>query len=47
MRNTADNSVYDETFFDQNFNRAELQGDYKILTSLRFTGGVGGQTKVL
>jgi outer membrane receptor for ferrienterochelin and colicins len=45
LRNTADNSIYDETFFDQNFNRAELQGDYKILTSLRFTGGVGGQTE--
>jgi outer membrane receptor for ferrienterochelin and colicins len=43
LRNTADNSVYDETFFDQNFNRAELQGDYKIINSLRFTGGVGGQ----
>jgi outer membrane receptor for ferrienterochelin and colicins len=45
LRNTADNSIYDETFFDQNFNRAELQGDYKILSSLRFTGGVGGQTE--
>jgi outer membrane receptor for ferrienterochelin and colicins len=45
LKNNADGSVYDETFFDQNFNRAELQGDYKILSSLRFTGGVGGQTE--
>lgn len=45
LTNEADGSVYDETFFDQNFNRAELQGDYKILNSLRFTGGVGGQTE--
>ncbi|MCO5934949.1 TonB-dependent receptor [Mucilaginibacter sp. RB4R14] len=43
--NNTDGSVYDQTFFDQNFNRAELQGDYKIINSLRFTGGVGGQTE--
>lgn len=45
LRNQTDGSVYDETFFDQNFNRAELQGDYKILSSLRFTGGGGAQNE--
>ncbi|MFD0793842.1 TonB-dependent receptor plug domain-containing protein [Mucilaginibacter litoreus] len=45
LLNTIDNSVYDETFFNQNFNRAELQGDYKILSNLRFTGGGGAQNE--
>ncbi|MFD0764839.1 TonB-dependent receptor plug domain-containing protein [Mucilaginibacter lutimaris] len=45
LTNNADGSVYDETFFNQKFNRAELQGDYKIINSLRFTGGIGGQNE--
>jgi outer membrane receptor for ferrienterochelin and colicins len=40
---TNSNAVYDETFFDQKFNRAELQGDYQWLKTLRLTVGIGGQ----
>ncbi|TWR26134.1 TonB-dependent receptor [Mucilaginibacter achroorhodeus] len=45
LNNQADGSIYDQTFFDQNFNRAELQGDYKLLQSLRITAGAGAQNE--
>jgi outer membrane receptor for ferrienterochelin and colicins len=40
---TATNAIYDETYFNQAFNRAEVQSDYQIYSKLRLTSGIGGQ----
>ncbi|TZF85954.1 TonB-dependent receptor (plasmid) [Pedobacter sp. BS3] len=40
---TDDHTLYDESYFNQDFNRAEIQGDYKLNRTLRLTSGVGGQ----
>ncbi len=34
---------YDETFFNQNFSRAELQNDYNFNSNFKLTGGTGLQ----
>jgi outer membrane receptor for ferrienterochelin and colicins len=39
----ATGTAYDQTYFNQEFNRAEAQGDYQWLKNLRLTGGAGGQ----
>lgn len=38
-----DRTVYDDTYFTQNFSRGEFQTDYAVLRSLKLTGGVGVQ----
>jgi outer membrane receptor for ferrienterochelin and colicins len=43
IRFEDDRSVYDQTFFNQAFNRAELQNDYAIKDNLKLTAGAGGQ----
>ncbi|PWK79142.1 outer membrane receptor for ferrienterochelin and colicins [Mucilaginibacter oryzae] len=40
---TATNAIYDDTYFNQAFNRAEVQGDYQAYAKLRLTSGAGGQ----
>ncbi len=36
-------SLYEETFFNQSFNRAEVQNDYSVKTNLKLTAGLGSQ----
>jgi outer membrane receptor for ferrienterochelin and colicins len=43
VRYTDDQSVYDQTYFNQTFNRAELQNDYALRDNLKLTAGAGGQ----
>ncbi|SDD37098.1 outer membrane receptor for ferrienterochelin and colicins [Mucilaginibacter pineti] len=43
VRYEDDNSVYDQTYFNQAFNRAEIQNDYAIQDNLKLTAGLGGQ----
>jgi outer membrane receptor for ferrienterochelin and colicins len=40
---TTTNAVYDQTYFNQAFNRAEIQADYQWFSNLRLTSGLGGQ----
>ncbi|MBS7564108.1 TonB-dependent receptor [Mucilaginibacter sp. Bleaf8] len=40
---TANNTVYDDTYFNQQFNRAEWQQDFQWTKALRLISGVGGQ----
>jgi outer membrane receptor for ferrienterochelin and colicins len=43
IRYEDNREVYDQTYFNQTFNRAEIQNDYAILDNLKLTAGVGGQ----
>ncbi|WP_295713672.1 TonB-dependent receptor [Mucilaginibacter sp.] len=43
VRYEDDKSVYDQTYFNQAFNRAELQNDYAVKDNLKLTAGAGGQ----
>jgi outer membrane receptor for ferrienterochelin and colicins len=43
MRYDDNNDVYDQTYFTQTFNRAEVQNDYALQDNLKLTAGVGGQ----
>lgn len=43
VRYEDDRSVYDQTYFNQAFNRAELQNDYALKDNLKLTAGAGGQ----
>ncbi|KQN38597.1 hypothetical protein ASE92_04005 [Pedobacter sp. Leaf41] len=38
-----DQTVYDDSYFTQNFSRAEFQTDYSLLNNLKLTGGIGAQ----
>lgn len=38
-----DQSVYDDSYFTQNFSRGEFQTDYTLLKTLKLTGGLGAQ----
>jgi outer membrane receptor for ferrienterochelin and colicins len=43
IRYEDNNEVYDQTYFIQTFNRAEVQNDYALQDNLKLTAGVGGQ----
>jgi outer membrane receptor for ferrienterochelin and colicins len=43
VRYEDDGSIYDQTYFNQAFNRAELQNDYALKDNLKLTAGAGGQ----
>jgi outer membrane receptor for ferrienterochelin and colicins len=43
IRYEDNNEVYDQTYFTQTFNRAEVQNDYALQDNLKLTAGVGGQ----
>ncbi|WP_184548812.1 TonB-dependent receptor plug domain-containing protein [Mucilaginibacter sp. FT3.2] len=43
IRYEDNGEVYDETYFNQTFNRAEIQNDYSLLDNLKITAGAGGQ----
>ncbi|RKR85119.1 outer membrane receptor for ferrienterochelin and colicins [Mucilaginibacter gracilis] len=43
VRYEDDRSVYDQTYFNQAFNRAELQNDYTVKDNLKLTAGAGAQ----
>jgi outer membrane receptor for ferrienterochelin and colicins len=43
IRYDDNNDVYDQTYFTQTFNRAEVQNDYALQDNLKLTAGVGGQ----
>lgn len=43
IRYEDNNEVYDQTYFNQVFNRAEIQNDYALKDNLKLTAGVGGQ----
>ncbi len=43
IRYEDNGEVYDQTFFNQTFNRAELQNDYSVADNLKITAGVGAQ----
>lgn len=38
-----DQSIYDDSYFTQNFSRGEFQTDYSVLKTLKLTGGLGAQ----
>lgn len=38
-----DYTVYDNSFFNQNFSRGEFQTDYSVVKNLKLTGGLGAQ----
>ncbi|WDF54256.1 TonB-dependent receptor plug domain-containing protein [Mucilaginibacter sp. KACC 22063] len=40
---TTTNAIYDETYFNQAFNRAEVQSDYRVYAKLKLTSGAGAQ----
>lgn len=43
IRYEDNNDVYDQTYFTQTFNRAEVQNDYAVQDNLKLTAGIGGQ----
>lgn len=43
IRYEDNGEVYDQTYFNQTFNRAEIQNDYALLDNLKITAGAGGQ----
>ncbi|AYL96130.1 TonB-dependent receptor plug domain-containing protein [Mucilaginibacter celer] len=43
IRYEDNNAVYDQTFFNQTFNRGEIQNDYAIQDNLKLTAGAGAQ----
>ncbi|MFC0516109.1 TonB-dependent receptor plug domain-containing protein [Mucilaginibacter angelicae] len=47
IRYEDNNDVYDQTYFTQTFNRAEVQNDYAFQDNLKLTAGVGGQYETI
>jgi outer membrane receptor for ferrienterochelin and colicins len=43
IRYEDNNEAYDQTYFTQTFNRAEVQNDYALQNNLKLTAGIGGQ----
>ncbi|EHQ30770.1 TonB-dependent receptor [Mucilaginibacter paludis DSM 18603] len=43
VRYNDNGEVYDQTYFNQTFNRAELQNDYTLRDNMKLTAGAGGQ----
>jgi len=43
IRYEDNHDIYDQTYFTQTFNRAEIQNDYALQDNLKLTAGVGGQ----
>lgn len=39
--NNSDNTIYEETYFDQTFTRGEIQGFYNLNERHKFTAGIG------
>jgi outer membrane receptor for ferrienterochelin and colicins len=43
IRYEDNGAIYDQTYFNQTFNRTEVQNDYALKDNLKLTAGVGGQ----
>ncbi|MDN3582799.1 TonB-dependent receptor plug domain-containing protein [Mucilaginibacter flavus] len=43
IRYEDNGAVYDQTYFNQTFNRGEIQNDYAIADNIKLTAGAGGQ----